>query len=506
MKQMWRKGVTMFLSMSLMLSVLAIPALAAESYEAQIDGTSYTTLKDAFEAADSDETITLLANCDLGADQLVLEDGRNVTIDLNGFNITRSDRLIEIKHGTLTLTGQGTLEETSPNYAPVILSGSVDDEAEDYTVLNVGPDVTLKGWAGVFITTNKIGSSPSHAYGVVVNVAGKIVSVKDQGGFNGACIYLNGQNADSTGPVPEINIASTAEFTATGNGIYAAGYGVWNIENGAQLTGGSTGIEIRAGELNIAGGTITGGNGPLTVNPNGNGSTVLNSALAIAQHTTKLPIKVNITGGSFEGTAALNVTNPQGNDPEDLARIEVNVEGGAFYGVVESVLTDYPFIKGGSFDKDPSALVPEGVAITEIDGLWWVGDLPPAPDEDDDSSEEHAAQVAAEREFWESLTEELEELTTQLAEASAPEAPATGTQTQPVSKPALSLDATSYETIPYWAVDALARQNATLKLTYIDAEGKVQTVEIDCATILKTEPNRVFFRIEDFVERYAPKN
>lgn len=504
----------MFLSMSLMLSVLAIPTLAAESYEAQIGGTSYATLKDAFGEAQTGETITLLADCKLGADQLILDDGRNVTIDLNGFNITRSERLIEIKHGTLTLTGQGTLEENSPNYAPLVLSGSFEPQ-ENYTVLNVGPDVTLEGWAGVFITTS--GSSPSHAYGVVVNVAGKIVSVKDKYESNGHCIYLNGNYTDSEGPVPEINIASTAEFNGIGNGIYAAGYGVWNIADGAQISGGSTGIEIRAGVLNIAGGTITGGKGELKDVPNGNGSTTENNALGIAQHTTKLPIIVNITGGSFEGTAALNVANPQDNIAADLAKISVDVSGGAFYGVVESVLTKYPelttypVITRGSFDNDPSAFVPEGVAITKIDGLWWVGDLPAAPDEDEDSSEEHAAQVAAEREFWESLTEELEELTTQLAEASAPEAPApeapaTGTQTQPVSKPALSLDATSYETIPYWAVDALARQNATLKLTYIDAEGKVQTVEIDCATILKTEPNRVFFRIEDFVERYAPKN
>ena len=61
---------------------------------------------------------------------------------------------------------------------------------------------------------------------------------------------------------------------------------------------------MRAGELNVYGGTIT-ATGEFSETPNGSGSTVTGAAIAVSQHVTELPVKVNIVDGAFsrrEGT------------------------------------------------------------------------------------------------------------------------------------------------------------------------------------------------------------
>jgi hypothetical protein len=107
---------------------------------------------------------------------------------------------------------------------------------------------------------------------------------------------------------------------------------------------------------------------------------------------------------------------------------------------------------------------------------------------DDSDADERAAEAAAERAFWQELVAKAEEAVATAADG---------------VKPVHTLDAARYETLPYWVVDVLAGQNTLLKLTYLDAEGNRQTVDIDCTKVVKTEPNRVFYRLYDFVSLYA---
>ena len=114
-------------------------------------------------------------------------------------------------------------------------------------------------------------------------------------------ITTNGEILNENGPV--VNIKKGATITATdedGTGIYCAGNGTYNIEEGATITGG-TGVEVRAGKLNVKGGTITGTAKELTSKANGGGTTTAGAGIAVVQHTTKLPIEVNITGGTITG-------------------------------------------------------------------------------------------------------------------------------------------------------------------------------------------------------------
>ena len=126
---------------------------------------------------------------------------------------------------------------------------------------------------------------------------------------------------------------------ADGVAVYCAGNGTYNIEDGATITG-TTGIEVRAGKLNVKGGTITGTAKKLTSKANGDGSTTVGAGIAIVQNTTQLPIEVNITGGTITGAEALYVNNTQGNPTTAWAKVNVTVAGGTFNTDVTKFLGD----------------------------------------------------------------------------------------------------------------------------------------------------------------------
>lgn len=67
----------------------------------------------------------------------------------------------------------------------------------------------------------------------------------------------------------------------------------------------------------------------------------------------------------------------------------------------------------------------------------------------------------------------------------------------------VSFNAGFCENIPYWVIDSLAGSNVTLRLTFRNGDGVPQTVEINCSDVVKTEQNRLFFRIADFAALYG---
>lgn len=165
-------------------------------------------------------------------------------------------------------------------------------------------------------------------------------------------MYVNGTQTNID-QCPTITLSSTSNIISEGNGIYAAGYANWNLAG--DMTG-ETGVEIRAGKMDITGGTIVATGDSTTVGPNGNGSTTIGAGVAIAQHTTKLPIEVTISGGTIKGATALKQSNPQNNDDTSVAQVEISVTGGTFEATsangkaVESENVKN-FIKGGSFSS-----------------------------------------------------------------------------------------------------------------------------------------------------------
>lgn len=306
-------------------------------YVAQIGDVKYETLEEAFAAAKNGDTITLLSNVDM-TETIKVTDGKKITLALNGFDVTITAKSVFIRvcNAELTITGNGTIKEQNPYFAPIIIKGGAEG-SEKYSVVNIKKDVTLEGWAGVMIDQTL---ETANNYGMVLNVEGATLKgVNDTDGASGSGIYVNGVVEDA-----KITLTNTT-VTGTGAGMYLAGNADTTI-NGGSVKGDATGIEIRAGKLTLNNCDVTGGNGEVTATANGNGTTVTNAALAISQHTTKKPIEVIINGGTFNGKAAVYQTDVQGTGSAD---VKIAVKGGTFNGRISGETDGAIAISGGKF-------------------------------------------------------------------------------------------------------------------------------------------------------------
>lgn len=354
----------------IMVFVMAVPMTAsATGAEAKIGDQTYSSLSDAFQNAKDGDTITVMNDVSV-SDKITVSDGKSITLDLNGHDVSfDSNKHIQIRYGNLNIVGKGCIYEKHPNLSPIILYGSATDQA-NYSVVTVGKNVTLKGWAGLFIDNNKTAGN----YGIVANVYGTLQGQKDTSGAGGTALYVNGLIIHTTGNVPKITLDGAVLNNEAGVGMYLAGYADTTMKNCTVTSSseGSAGIEIRAGKLDITSCVITGGFGTFTASPNGNGSTSGNVALAIAQHTTKLPIEVTIHNGTLKGGAAVVQDNPEKNDVEAISRVKLNIENGFYQGTVTSENLKN-FISGGEYTQPvPDEYISSDVDVAatyEIDGM-----------------------------------------------------------------------------------------------------------------------------------------
>lgn len=164
---------------------------------------------------------------------------------------------------------------------------------------------------------------------------------------------------------------TNAKFTINGGSIISSSLGIYapQINGETTITGGliqagTTGIEIRAGNLTMTGGTIKGNLDSFEVKENTTGSNVVGAAIAIVQHTTKKEINVNISGGELISNVSLAEVNPMNNAPEDLAKISINVTNGNFTSTSENTvkIDDFEymagkFISGGTFKNNVTPYV-----------------------------------------------------------------------------------------------------------------------------------------------------
>lgn len=305
------------------------------------------TAKSIIDAILYSDRVVLNNDIDLEDKGLTIEGGKQLTLDLNGHKLNAKSSVVSIRHAKVDITGKGEIAETEDNqYGALLLSGAKEDVAE-YTVVNIGKDVTLKGWSGIFVAKDDNGEYNN--YGLIVNCSAKI---ERQEGFVKDCygLYINGQNNRTSGNVATFNLDG-CNIGVSGAGIYAAGYANWNIKN-CDISAENAAIEFRAGKMTIDGGKYEATKDPLTVEPNGNGTTVAGAALGVSQHTTNLPIDVAVKSGTFKGAYSIWEKDVQNEVARDV--IKLTVENGTFNGPVYSQ-NNSSFIKGGTF-SDPSAL------------------------------------------------------------------------------------------------------------------------------------------------------
>lgn len=273
--------------------------------------------------------VTLSSNVEL-TKVLVVKEGIEVTLDLNGFSITpksntvltaesgcyNSALIVVRRGGKLTINdssnGKGQLNtknEIKPGTTqPYVYAGILlVDYNEDKTATNKKATLVINGGSFKAPWYTISGNGTQHGTDVTIN-GGQFVSIE-------------------------------------GPGIYHPQEGSLTV-TGGEITGAECAIELRSGTLNISGGTFTSTADPHTVEPNGSGTTTAGAALAVVQHNTKKDINVTISGGTFNGVYSLFQKDIQNNNTDNVT---MSVTEGTFNGEVYS--QNCPaFITGGNFN------------------------------------------------------------------------------------------------------------------------------------------------------------
>lgn len=239
-------------------------------------------------------------------------------LDLNNHKITAVGNgypAIYLATGSLNITGSGQLIGGSSDK----VHGAISVAGESQKKLTIGKDVTVTAEANQYCIVVE-GAADKTTNQAEIILDGCTLNSKGSG------ITVNGLVTQGT--QPKITLQNGTKIEAKEHGIYQAGKSEVTITN-AEIKAGDVGVETRNGTLNVgAGAVITGGTGEAGNAPNGNGSTAQNAGIAVAQHTTKGGITVNVSdGAAVSGGSALYVVNPQANEePGDL---KVTVDGEA---------------------------------------------------------------------------------------------------------------------------------------------------------------------------------
>lgn len=367
-----KKIISIALALLMVAVMLPVMAMAEETKVAKIGEMEYATLEEAFTAVTTTDatTITLLNDAVVN-NKIIISGKKNITLDLGGHNVTFSTlkTFFYVNNATFTVNGGGSIKEANAYFAPIMMTGGPAESA-NYTIVNVKNGVILEGWAGMFIDQNN-----GNNYGMVFNAENATLTGRnDINGDTGIGLYVNGEIKANANNV-EISLTN-ATVSGTGDGMYLAGAADTTI-NGGSVTSSCTGIEIRAGSLILNNCDVTGGNESVKTNANGNGSTSENVALAVIQHTTQLPINVEINGGTFKGTAALLEANPQKNPEEATKQVGIIVNGGNFEGMVcKAEPKDHSSlgVMDGTFNTaDVTNYVRTSPTVKDNNGKYYVG-------------------------------------------------------------------------------------------------------------------------------------
>ena len=305
--------------------------------------------------------------------------------------------------GTHTLTSE--FAPTAEDYALVaegnvtIQNGSIVTTKDKARAVNNSKGnlnlenviITAKGQVGVgnsatsgnvSIKNCKINSETAYAVASFAKNANVVMDINksEMSGAYGA-FYHNGTASGLT-----LSVTETTMSSENGDGMYLAGYAKTTLTD-CDISG-VTGVEIRAGELTVNGGSITGTATPISVEPNGNGSTVTGAGIAVSQHTTMLPLTVTVNGGNIKGYSAFYQVDTLAEMEDNaggkkfteeqvaaaVAKITLSVNEGVYTATGEDGQAVYSenktgFVSAGIFSSDvTNYLTNDAVAATVVNG------------------------------------------------------------------------------------------------------------------------------------------
>ena len=310
----------------------------AKAYLAQVGGTSYYTMDEAFHAAvASGETLTLLRDYTTASSQN--SGSKSFTIDLAGH--------------TWTCTGKDA------NSAAIEINY---------------PDATLTVKNGKVVSSQLIGLIPSAMGGTITYDNSSLTFENVEATTSAASgIETNGNNTNDT-----VVLKDSTLNVPNGFGIYFPSSGKLTIDN-STINAKTMGVQVCSGSLNVnPGSTITVSGDPVAKTEN-DGAIQDGAAISIVNRPGYKGLdKVAITGGTFTAkgdNAALKAyswdSSTKKESPFDDADNKVTVSGGEFNG---SLKLGNIKVSGGKYtDKEVAKHLKSGFAVLFSDGKYAVG-------------------------------------------------------------------------------------------------------------------------------------
>lgn len=350
---------------------------------AQVGDTGYATLEAAFTNAVDGNIVKLLKNTTT-TQLITVAGGKHLTLDLNG-NTVSSDlsTTIKVSNGYLTVKN-GKVVANGEAFRLVGNNKPATWETESTPAeLTIASDVEVESATDCSIYI--------YGKGAKADIAGQLTSKGSYATIQGQGTIDDKQNNSGT----EIIIREGAKvISEKSNAIYHPEVGSVTVEQGSYIEGVSSAIEMRRGTLTINGGVLRATSDEFSCMTNTmptSGSTTEGVAVAIAPHGAVGEIgkelKVNITGGTFEGIYGLYQEDPDNRTKQGVS-IDMSVTGGNFasvkkyqkdsvtYGSAVYSGECESFISGGYFTDDPSAYCvtgKTGVPSGNTTYPWTVG-------------------------------------------------------------------------------------------------------------------------------------
>lgn len=371
-----------------------------ENPVASVNGEECASFEAAIEAAQPGDTVTLLADAE--TQPVVIDEG--IIIDLGGKTLSIVDEDAKQDDAGITFTnGASTIKNGSivdtrqiaRTFAVVIDGSDAALTMEDATltvqvptsgdgygmrVLN-GAELTLND--GAVVNSASVSGNTGYIYGITVygsargDVFDEETATKltvNEGATIEAYAFAVSGNGGGDKDNTLITVNGGTLISEAGPAIYHPQYGKLVI-NGGTLAG-CSGVEIRAGELEVNGGTIKGDTEKTFVYPKdqiGGGNSVDGGGIIVAQHSTKLPVKVTVNGGAIEANTAFIQHNVMENEQASIDKIEMSITGGEFVGALRSDnfkdVDGNGFVSGGSFsDRAVGDFLAHDAAVAVNDG------------------------------------------------------------------------------------------------------------------------------------------
>ena len=284
-------------------------------------------------------------------------DGGMSTSTSNRYTIYNEKTLV-LKSGTVHST-KATCIQVGPNSTFEMNGGLVKSDSEKDQAINLDANSITTINAG---TIEALGT-----HGAGIGAFGGSTLTVNGGTIKGTDMAVAGNGNENNGNV-NITINDGTLIATGGVGMYLPQRNSITTINGGSISG-STGIEIRASKLLVNGGTITGTSDEYSITLNNSGTTSKGAAIAVAQHNTRLPIEVIITGGNLKAKVPVAEGNPQNNPQDAIDQVSITIKKGDFESTGVKVIdaenpeTIIQMVTGGTYTYDPSQYVQDGYGV-----------------------------------------------------------------------------------------------------------------------------------------------